>query len=50
MAQMLEHAGRTKEAIAAYERVFEMEPSTGIAGMTKMLLDNLIEDTQPTEP
>jgi predicted alpha/beta superfamily hydrolase len=47
MAQMLEHAGRTEEAIAAYQRVFDMEPSTGIAGMTKMLLDNLVERVQP---
>jgi predicted alpha/beta superfamily hydrolase len=46
MAQMLEHAGRTEEAIAAYNRVFDMEPSTGIAGMTKMLLDNLVETTR----
>jgi predicted alpha/beta superfamily hydrolase len=46
-AQMLEHAGRTEEAVAAYRRVFEMEPSSGIAGMTKMLLDNLIARTQP---
>ena len=43
MAQMLEHAGRTEEAIAAYNRVFEMEASTGIAGMTKILRDNLVE-------
>ena len=49
MAQMLEHAGRTEEAIAAYNRVFEMEPSTGIAGMTRMLLDNLVERAQPAE-
>jgi tetratricopeptide (TPR) repeat protein len=49
MAQMLEHAGRTEEAIAAYKRVFEMEPSTGITGMTKMLLDNLVERTQQAE-
>jgi predicted alpha/beta superfamily hydrolase len=48
-AQMLEHAGRTEEAIAAYNRVFDMEPSSGIAGMTKMLLDNLVERVQPTE-
>ena len=43
MAQMLEHAGRTEEAIATYNRVFEMEASTGIAGMTKILRDNLVE-------
>ena len=47
MAQMLEHAGRTEEAIAAYNRVFDMEPSSGIAGMTRMLLDNLVERVQP---
>jgi predicted alpha/beta superfamily hydrolase len=47
MAQMLEHADRTEEAIAAYKRVFDMEPSTGIAGMTKVLLDNLVERAQP---
>jgi predicted alpha/beta superfamily hydrolase len=46
-AQMLEHAGRTDEAVAAYRRVFEMESSTGIAGMTKMLLENLIAKSQP---
>lgn len=49
MAQMLEHAGRTEEAIAAYNRVFEMEPSTGIAGMTRMFLDNLVERAQPAK-
>lgn len=49
MAQMLEHAGRTEEAIAAYNRVFAMEPSTGIAGMTKMLLDNLVERNKAAE-
>jgi predicted alpha/beta superfamily hydrolase len=48
-AQMLEHAGRTEEAIAAYNRVFEMEASTGIAGMTKILRDNLVENAQPAE-
>lgn len=42
MAQWLEHAGRTEEALAAYDRVFEMEPSSGIAGMTTMLRDNLL--------
>jgi predicted alpha/beta superfamily hydrolase len=46
LAQMLEHADRTEEAVAAYTRVFEMEPSTGIAGMTQVLLDNLIETTR----
>ncbi|MCK5377628.1 MAG: tetratricopeptide repeat protein, partial [Acidobacteria bacterium] len=49
MAQMLEHAGRTEAAIETYNRVFDMEASTGIAGMTKMLLDNLVETTQPAE-
>jgi predicted alpha/beta superfamily hydrolase len=49
MAQMLEHASRTEEAIAAYKRVFDMEPSTGIAGMTQVLLDNLIEEARPAE-
>ena len=46
MAQMLEHAGRTEEAIATYNRVFDMEPSTGIAGMTRVLLDNLVETSR----
>ena len=46
MAQMLEHAGRTEEAIAAYNRVFAMEPSTGIAGMTKMLLTTWSRETR----
>jgi predicted alpha/beta superfamily hydrolase len=50
MAQMLEHAGRREEAIAAYKRVFQMEPSAGIAGMTKMLLADLVERAQSTKP
>ena len=46
LAQMLEHADRTEEAMTAYQRVFDMEPSAGISGMTKMLLDNLVETTR----
>jgi len=46
-AQMLEHAGETKEAVIDYNRVFELEPSVGIAGMTRMLLDNLVEIEKP---
>ena len=47
LAQLFEHAGRTQEAIATYDRVLEMAPSIGIAGMTTMLRENLITATQP---
>jgi predicted alpha/beta superfamily hydrolase len=50
MAQWLEHAGRTPEALAAYDRVFEMGPSSGIAGMTMMLRDNLAAREKTTAP
>jgi predicted alpha/beta superfamily hydrolase len=50
MAQWLEHAGRTEEALAAYDRVFEMEPSSGIAGMTTMLRENLVARENMTTP
>jgi hypothetical protein len=50
MAQWLEHAGRTEEALVAYDRVFEMEPSSGIAGMTTMLRENLVERERITAP
>ena len=50
MAQWLEHAGRTEEALAAYDRVFEMEPSSGIAGMTTMLRENLVAREKMTAP
>ena len=50
MAQWLEQAGRTEEALAAYDRVFEMEPSSGIAGMTTMLRENLVAREKMTTP
>ena len=50
MAQWLEQAGRTEEALAAYDRVFEMEPSSGIAGMTTMLRENLVTREKMTTP
>ena len=42
LAQLLEHAGQTQEAIATYDRVLEMEASTGIAGMATILRENLV--------
>lgn len=41
MAQVLEHAGQEEEAMSTYRRVFELEPSAGVAGMTRIFLDNL---------
>jgi predicted alpha/beta superfamily hydrolase len=47
LAQLLEHAGMTREAIATYDRALQMEPSAGIAGMITMFRGNLIASTQP---
>jgi predicted alpha/beta superfamily hydrolase len=40
-AQMLELAGNDKQARLTYQKVFELEPSIGIAGMTRIFLDNM---------
>jgi hypothetical protein len=50
MAQWLEHSGRSDEALAAYDRVLEMNASSGIAGMTTMLRDNLLVGMKNAEP
>jgi predicted alpha/beta superfamily hydrolase len=42
LAQMLEHASETEEAIAAYRRVLAMEPDSGVSVMTTIFLDNLL--------